>query len=72
MEIFARRQLRAWIDGASRIWQDLCFLSGSDAEGCQATPFTYRWHQVYQICSDTKFLPGIEDDYDQDVARDIS
>jgi hypothetical protein len=72
MEIFARRFVRAWIDGAGGFWEDICFACGSCVEGGETAAIAGGWHQIFQICSDTKFLPGIADDYYQNVARDIS
>ena len=59
MAVFARRQFCAWSNGASRIWKDICFISRSDVKGCETGAITDRWHQVYEICSNTKQLPGI-------------
>ena len=71
MAIFTRQQFRAWVDGASRLWQDICFISRSDVEGCETGTLACRWDQIYSICSYPKQLPGTEDYHDQDVARDL-
>ena len=71
MAIFTRRQFRAWLDGASGFWQDIRFISGSDAASSETGTLACRWDQIYSICSYPKQLPGTADYHDQDVARTI-